>query len=144
MKKFLNEFNEFIARGNVIDLAVGIIIGGAFGKIITSLVEDIIMPPIGILISGVSFSNIKIILKESYINSDGKAIDAVALNIGNFLQIALNFIIVAFCIFLVIKTINRLKRIKLAEDRKPEIAQMQKLTKQEELLIEIRDLLKNK
>lgn len=127
--KIIDEFKQFAARGNVIDLAVGIIIGSAFGKIVSSLVEDVIMPPIGILIGGVNFSDLKIVLK----NENGAV---VALNYGNFVQTAVNFLIIAFSVFLMIKGINILKRLK----KKP--VESKKTTNEEKLLTEIRDLLK--
>lgn len=128
--KIIDEFKQFAVRGNVIDLAVGIIIGSAFGKIVSSLVEDIIMPPMGILIGGVSFSDLKVVLK------DGSGVASVTLNYGNFLQIAVNFLIIAFSVFLMIKGINILKRLK----KKP--VEAKKATNEEKLLTEIRDLLK--
>lgn len=147
MKKIINEFKEFASRGNVIDLAVGVIIGGAFGKIVTSLVEDIIMPPMGLILGGVNFNDIKIILKVAEYDETGKLIIAeVAIRIGTFLQTSLNFIIVAASIFIMIKAINTLRneiekreKKKLAEEA--EVAQVQKVT-EIEILQEIRDLLK--
>lgn len=137
--KIINEFKEFISKGNVVDLAVGVIIGGAFGKIVTSLVEDLIMPPIGLLIGGVSFSDLKIQLKEAGVDAAGKVIPAVAINYGNFLQITFNFIIIAAAVFLMIKAINKLKR----EQKQQETKQTKANDKEEvKLLKEIRDLLK--
>lgn len=103
--KILNEFKEFAMKGSVIDLAVGVVIGGAFGKIVTSLVNDVIMPPIGLLLGGVDFSDKLFVLKAA---SD--AGPAVTLNYGNFINAAVDFLIVAAAIFLVIKQVNRLKR----------------------------------
>jgi large conductance mechanosensitive channel len=134
----IKEFKEFAMRGNVIDLAVGIIIGGAFGKIVTSFVSDVIMPPIGLLIGGVKFTDLKFILKEAVINPSGKIIsEAVTLNIGNFIQVIFDFLIVAFAIFLLIKTLNRLQKKQEAAPAVPPPP-----TKEEALLTEIRDLLK--
>lgn len=141
MKKFLKEFREFAARGNVIDLAVGVIMGGAFGKIVTSLVEDLIMPPIGVLIGGVDFADLSITLKDASVDSNGAIIEAVTWNYGNFIQLTFNFLIVALSIFLLIKAINKLKR---EDEKKKEIKEEKKVEKsaQVKLLEEIRDLLK--
>ena len=133
---FLKEFKEFAMRGSVIDLAVGVVIGGAFGKIVTSLVDDIIMPPIGFITGGVDFSNMKYVIKEG---NEAAGVAEVAITYGNFINVLIQFIIIAFCIFLVIKGINSLKREKPAE---PEAAPAP--TKEEALLMEIRDILKNK
>lgn len=133
---FLKEFKEFAMRGSVIDLAVGVVIGGAFGKIVTSLVDDIIMPPIGYITGGVDFSSLKKVIKEG---NEATGVAEVAINYGNFINVLIQFIIVAFCIFIVIKGINSLKREKAAE---PEAAPAP--SKEETLLAEIRDILKNK
>jgi len=125
----LKEFKDFAIKGNAIDLAVGVIIGGAFGKIISSLVTDIIMPPLGLLIGGADFSTKSLILKGETLTSP-----AVTLNYGLFLNNILSFIIIAFSIFIVIKQLNRFKREKKVKE--PE------LTREEKLLIEIRDSLK--
>ncbi len=142
MKKFLKEFREFAARGNVIDLAVGVIMGGAFGKIVTSLVEDLIMPPIGVLIGGVNFADLSVTLKNARVDSNGSVIEAVTWNYGNFIQVTFNFLIVALSIFLLIKAINKLKR---EDEKKKEIKEEKKVEKstQVKLLEEIRDLLKD-
>ena len=129
----LKEFKEFAMRGNVIDLAVGVIIGGAFGKIIASLVADIIMPPIGLLVGGVNFVDLKWQMKPAMI-VDGVKKAGVTLNYGNFIQITFDFLIVAFCIFLFVKGINSMSKNK---DVTPAIP-----SKEEQLLTEIRDLLK--
>ena len=130
---FIKEFKEFATKGNMIDLAVGVVIGGAFGKIVTSLVDDIIMPPIGFLINGIDFKDIKINLKDAVVDAAGKVISpGVTINLGNFLQVLLQFVIIAFAIFLAIKAINSMRKHEKA-----------KVT-QEELLTEIRDLLKTK
>jgi len=130
------EFKEFAVKGNVIDLAVGVVIGGAFGKIVSSLVADIIMPIIGILTGGVNLKFLYLTLKE--VNGTNPAI---ILNYGQFIQNILDFFIIAFSIFLFIKLINRLKR---QEKKVEEAKEEAKITKEEELLTEIRDLLKNK
>lgn len=135
--KFVQEFKQFAMKGNVVDMAVGIIIGAAFGKIITSLVNDVIMPPIGLLIGGVDFTDLKVTLKGASVDDAGNAINAVTLNWGNFVQTALDFLIVAFAIFLLIKAINRLKK---KEEEAP--AAPPEPGKEEKLLTEIRDLLK--
>ncbi|MDE7074051.1 MAG: large-conductance mechanosensitive channel protein MscL, partial [Odoribacter sp.] len=100
---FFKEFKTFAMRGNMVDMAVGIIIGGAFGKIVSSLVSDIIMPPIGLLIGGVSFDNLKLVLKKAHTDAaTGQVTEAVSINYGNFIDTALDFIIIAFSIFLII------------------------------------------
>jgi len=128
----VKEFKDFISRGNVVDLAVGVIIGAAFGKIVTSLVTDIIMPPIGMLLAGIDFNNLKYVLKEAV----GKA-PAVSINYGLFINNVIDFLIVAFCIFMVVKGINSMK--KPVEEPAP--APDPEPTKEEVLLTEIRDLL---
>lgn len=137
----LNEFKEFAVKGNVIDLAVGVIIGGAFGKIVASFVNDVIMPPLGLLLGGVDFKNLKIFLKEGVLNDAGEVVtEAVTLNYGMFIQNVVDFTIIAFVIFLAIKGINRMKR---KEEVAPEApAPPPAPTKSEILLEEIRDLLK--
>lgn len=139
MKKFFHEFKEFAMRGNVVDMAVGVIVGGAFGKIVTSLVNDIIMPPIGFLLGGVNFKDLSIKLGEK-LAEDGKTMEAVTLNYGNFIQQTVDFLIIAFCVFLLVKAVMKIVKKKEAEPApaKPEP------TAEEKLLTEIRDLLKNK
>jgi len=132
--KILDEFKSFAVKGNAIDMAVGIIIGGAFGKIITSIVSDIIMPPIGLLVGGVNFTDLKFILKDAIGD-----IPAVTINYGNFIQVAFDFIIIAFSIFMVIKLLNSAKRKEKVEEVKEEAPAP---SKEEILLTEIRDLLK--
>ena len=133
----LKEFKEFATKGNVLDLAVGVIIGGAFGKIVSSLVADIIMPPIGLLIGGVKFTDLKLTLKASVPAASGQAgQDAVTMNIGNFIQAAFDFLIVAAAIFVLVKLVNSLKR-KKEEAPAPVI-----VSREVELLTEIRDLLR--
>ena len=110
MKKILQEFKQFAMRGNVVDMAVGIIIGGAFGKIVSSVVADIIMPPVGLLIGGVNFSDLKITLKEAVMKGGAEVTPAVTLNYGNFIQTTLDFIIIALAIFLLVKGMNALNK----------------------------------
>ena len=131
---FLQDFKAFAMRGNVIDMAVGVIIGGAFGKIVSSIVADVIMPPIGLLVGGVNFTDLKLQLKPAGVE---KA--AVTLNYGNFLQATFDFIIIAFSIFLFIRLLAKLNRKK---EEVPAPAAPPAPSKEEVLLTEIRDLLK--
>ena len=141
---FFAEFKRFIARGNVMDMAVGVIIGGAFGKISTSLVNDVIMPAVSMLTGGVDFSNWKIVLKAAVASSDGIIDPAteVAINYGNFLATILDFLIIAFAVFCLIKFLNGLHRKKEEEPAPAEEPAPPEPTKEEVLLTEIRDLLK--
>ena len=135
---FTSEFKEFVSKGNVIDLAVGVVIGAAFGKIVTSLVDDILMPPIGLLIGGVNFSDLKCTIQQATIDSAGNPVAAVTINYGNFIQIAISFLIIALAIFVfVIKPMNAMKR---KEAVAPSVTPAP--TKEIVLLSEIRDLLK--
>lgn len=118
--KILQEFKEFAVKGNVIDLAVGVIIGGAFGKIVTSLVNDIIMPPIGALLDDVDFKDLKYYLVSTEGMSDAQLAEAPAIMYGSFINTVLDFLIVALCIFFMVKGINRLRRI--TEKEKKEVA----------------------
>lgn len=129
-----SEFKEFIARGNVVDLAVGVVIGAAFGKIVTAFVDKIIMPPIGLLVGGVDFSKWAWTLKEATVDAAGKEVPAIAIGIGEFLNTVIQFVIVAFAIFLLVRAVNRLHR-------KPEAAPA---APSEDVLLlrEIRDALK--
>jgi large conductance mechanosensitive channel len=137
---FIKEFKEFAMRGNVIDLAVGVVIGGAFGKIVTSLVDDLIMPIIGVITGGVDFSEKVVTLKEAILNADGSVLTpAVTLNYGNFINVIIQFLIIAFCIFVVIKALNSLKK----KEEEPAAAPAGP-SNEEVLLTEIRDLLRNK
>ena len=136
----LSEFKEFAVKGNVIDLAVGVIIGGAFGKIVSSFVNDVVMPPIGILIGGVDFKDLNLILKEATTNDLGEAVAAVTLNYGSFIQNIVDFTIIAFVIFMAIKGINKVNK-KKEEAPAPPPADPEP-TPSEKLLEEIRDLLK--
>ncbi len=143
-KSLIQEFKEFVSRGNVIDLAVGIIIGTAFGRIVTSIVEDIIMPPVGAILGGVNFSDLKLVLRETYIENE-KIMPEVALRYGNFLQITLNFLIIAASVFLFVKLINRLKRESKAKELKEEEKLKEQVVPESEevkILKEIRDSLK--
>lgn len=133
MGKLFEEFKSFALRGNVLDMAVGIILGSAFGKIVSSLVNDIIMPPIGLLLGGINFTDIKIFLKEATANQV-----AVTINIGNFIQIIVDFLIIAFSIFLIVKLFNSLKKKK-----EEKIIEQPQVSKIEILLEEIRDILKS-
>jgi len=137
----LKEFKDFALKGNVMDLAIGIIIGAAFGKIVSSLVADVIMPPIGLLVGGINFSDIKITLHDAVINPEtGKILkEAVYLKIGVFVQTLFDFLMVAFAIFLMIKALNRINRKIVEAPIKPAPP-----TKDQVLLTEIRDLLKEK
>jgi large conductance mechanosensitive channel len=130
----MQEFKTFAMRGNVVDMAVGIIIGGAFGKIVSSLVADVIMPPIGVLVGGINFSNLAITIK----NAVGESA-AVTLNYGKFIQTVFDFIIIAFAIFMLIKGMNSLKRKEEEASAQPPAP-----SKEEVLLTEIRDALRQK
>lgn len=133
----IKEFKEFAMKGNVVDLAVGVIIGGAFGKIVGSLVDDIIMPPIGYLTGGVDFSKLKIVIKAA---DEANKVAEVAIKYGNFINILIQFIIIAFCIFLIIKSINTLKAKEEAAPAPP--AAPTEPSSTDKLLMEIRDSLK--
>ena len=133
----LSEFKEFAMRGNVIDLAVGVVIGGAFGKIVTSLVDKVIMPPLGMLIGKVDFSSLAIELAPASVGADGKEIPAVMLGYGDFINTVVQFVIVAFAIFMLVKVINRLSRKKEEAPAAPAEPSEEVL-----LLREIRDNLK--
>ncbi|RHJ84341.1 large-conductance mechanosensitive channel protein MscL [Parabacteroides sp. AM08-6] len=139
MGNILQEFKKFAMRGNVIDMAVGIIIGAAFGKIVTSVVADIIMPAVGLLVGGVNFTDLKIVLKHAVMEGDKVITPAVSINYGNFIQVTFDFIIVAFAVFLLVKAVNSLtkKKEEAPAAPAPPPADVQ-------LLTEIRDLLKAK
>ena len=138
--KLLDEFKAFAMRGNVLDMAVGVIIGGAFGKIVSSLVADIIMPPIGLLVGGVNFSDLNWEMKSAVLDASNKVLTpAVTLNYGNFLQTTFDFLIIAFSIFMFIKLINNFAKKKEEAPAPPPVP-----SKEEVLLTEIRDLLKEK
>ena len=154
MKKFLKEFKAFAMRGNVIDLAVGVVIGGAFGKITTSIVNDIIMPIIGVLTGGVNFNEWKIVLKEAVLDATGAEVaKEVAITYGNTIAIIIDFIIIAFAVFCMVKAINTMhaKAEALRKKEEEETAAEPPAppappepSAEEKLLTEIRDLLKEK
>lgn len=135
----VTEFKQFAMRGNVVDMAVGIIIGGAFGKIVSSFVSDVLMPPIGLLLGGVNFTDLRVTLKEAVVDAGETIVPAVTINYGAFIQVILDFIIIAFAIFMMIKFMNSLNR-KKEEAPAPPPAPAEDIT----LLTEIRDLLKEK
>ncbi|NLV20208.1 MAG: large-conductance mechanosensitive channel protein MscL [Bacteroidetes bacterium] len=130
--KLLDEFKTFAMKGNMIDMAVGIIIGGAFGKIISSIVSDILMPPIGLLLGGVNFTDLKVVMKAAT-----ETVPAVTWNYGSFIQALIDFLIIAFSVFLIIKAMNSAKKKEEAAPAPPPAP-----SKEETLLSEIRDLLK--
>lgn len=138
---FFKEFKEFAVKGNVIDLAVGVIIGGAFGKITTSAVEDVIMPPIGMLLGKVEFKDLKIVFQEAVKTGDKITTTEVALKYGSFIQHVFDFAILAFCVFLMVKAINTLKKEPAPA---PAPVKAPEPTKEEILLTEIRDALRAK
>lgn len=142
----MKEFREFAMRGNVIDLAVGVIIGGAFGKIVNSVVTDIIMPPIGYVIGGVKFSDLKYTIEEAVAATPGlEAKPAVSINYGNFIQMVFEFVIIAFSIFMMIKLMNRMATLRKKEEAAAEVAApAPEPSREQQLLAEIRDLLKHK
>ena len=150
MGKFFQEFKEFAVKGNVMDMAIGVVIGGAFGKIVTSLVSDLIMPLIGAATGGLNFTDWKWVVKPEVaeqVNEAGEviqqAVPALTLNYGNFLQVIFDFLIIALSIFMVVRGINKMKA-KLEKPAEPEAPAAPAGPTQEELLTEIRDLLKNK
>jgi large conductance mechanosensitive channel len=142
---FFKEFKQFALRGNVVDMAVGIIIGAAFGKIVSSLVNDVIMPPIGMLLGGVNFTDFKVVIKDAIpatVDAAGNAVPeiaAVTLNYGSFIQVIIDFLIIALAIFMMIKVMNNLKKKEEAIPPPPPAP-----SKEETLLAEIRDILKSK
>jgi len=136
---FASEFKAFAMRGNVIDMAVGIVIGGAFGKIVSSFVADVVMPPIGMLTGGVDFSKVVVTLQEATVDADGNEVAAITMNVGKFTNTVLDFIIIAFAIFMVIKAMNSAKKKEEAKPAPPPAP-----SKEELLLGEIRDLLKQR
>lgn len=153
MKKFMSEFKAFAMRGNVIDLAVGVVIGGAFGKITTSIVNDIIMPIIGVITGGLNFGDWKIVLKQAILDAEGAVVNPeVAITFGNTIAIILDFIIIAFAVFCMVKGINGLhakaEALKKKEEEEaavveePAPAVEPEPSAEEKLLTEIRDLLK--
>ena len=143
MAKFIQEFKDFAMKGNVVDMAVGVIIGGAFGKIVTSVVNNILMPPIGVLLGNVDFTELKLTLKEAVMEGENVVSEAVTLNYGQFIQDIVDFIIIAFCIFLMIKGVTKLTT-KKEEPKAEEPAPAPEPSAEEKLLTEIRDLLAKK
>ena len=138
--KMLDEFKAFAMRGNVVDMAVGIIIGGAFGKIISSFVSDVLMPPLGLLLGGIDFKDMLYTLKAAVMEGGEVITPAVTLNYGMFIQNVVDFLIIAFAIFMAIKGMNSMKKKEEVAPAAPEAHPAQ--TKEQELLAEIRDLLK--
>ena len=140
MGKFLTDFKEFAMRGNVVDMAVGVVIGGAFGKIVSSLVGDVIMPAVGVLTGGANFSNLKWVIQQASGDAAGTEIPEVAIGYGAFIQSVLDFLIIAFCIFVVIRAMMKLKKKEevMAEEEAPAAPTT------EQLLSEIRDILKER
>lgn len=136
--KFLEEFRKFAMRGNVIDMAVGVVIGGAFSKIVTSLVNDIVMPLIGLVSGGVDFTSMRWVIREAHTAVDGTQIAEASLNYGKFIQTAVDFAIIAFSIFLAVKLINRFRQKDGARTAAPAPKPADVV-----LLEEIRDILKN-
>lgn len=142
--RYWKEFKEFAVKGNVVDLAVAVIIGGAFGKIVSSLVADVVMPVVGVIIGGFNFAGLKIVLKKAILGADGVTIaQAVTINIGNFIQNIFDFLIIALAIFFMIKLMSKIKSRLIREEEAAKKEEVPKaLSKDQELLIEIRDLLK--
>ena len=149
---FLKDFKAFAMKGNVMDMAVGVIIGGAFGKIVTSLVNDILMPPIGMLIGNVDFTDLSVTLKKAVVEAGVEVAPAVTWKYGSFIQQVVDFLILAFCVFMLVRIMNKLSTLKLKEEEtaapapepEPAPAPEPEPTKEELLLTEIRDLLKEK
>ena len=141
MSAFLKEFREFAVRGNVIDMAIGIIIGAAFGRIVSALVADVVMPPIGILVGNIDFSNLFVNLSSTPVASleEARAAGVPVIAYGSFINTVIDFIIIAFVIFFIVKQINRLKQAKAKAEAAPKAP-----NRQEVLLEEIRDLLKGR
>ena len=143
MKKFLSEFKEFAMKGNVVDMAVGVVIGAAFGKIVSSLVNDIIMPLVGVATGGMNFTDYKWVIQQAVMDGQEVINPEVSMNWGAWLQTIVDFLIVAFCIFVMIKFINNMrKRMEKQKEEEVAAAAVAEPTKEEQLLTEIRDLLK--
>lgn len=143
MKKFFNEFKEFAMKGNVVDMAVGVIIGGAFGKIVSSLVNDVIMPIITMLTGAADFTDLSIVLRKPIVDATGKTIsEGILLKYGSFLQNVIDFLIIALVIFMMLKVINKLAQLRKKAEIEEAVEEKGPTT--EELLSEIRDLLKEK
>ncbi|WP_340067097.1 large-conductance mechanosensitive channel protein MscL [Ascidiimonas aurantiaca] len=133
---FFKDFKSFLLKGDIVNLATAVIVGGAFGKIVTSLTKDILMPPIGVLLGGVEFTELKLTVQEATTNAAGEAVEAVTINYGSFIQTILDFVIIGFCIFIVLKAYEKTQK------KEEEAPAAPKGPTQEELLTEIRDLLK--
>lgn len=145
MKKFLEEFKAFAMRGNVVDMAVGIIIGGAFGKIVSSFVGDIVMPALGLLVGGIDFSDLSVTLKQAVMENGQEIAPVVMLRYGAFIQVIIDFVIIAFAIFMMIKAMAMLQRKKAeAVAETPAPAPEPQISEEQKLLAEIRDILKEK
>lgn len=142
MKKFLNEFKEFAMRGNVLDMAIGVVIGSAFSKITTSLVNDVFMPLIGLLIGGIDLGQLNLTLKAAVMDGDTVVKEPVTLGLGTFLSTIIDFILVAFVIFLMVKAINQFHKLAKKKEEEAPAPEEPKEPTSEELLTEIRDLLK--
>ena len=140
MKSFLDEFKKFVLRGNVIDMAIGVVIGSAFSKITSSLVNDLIMPFFAMMCGNVNFTELKVILKET-LDAEGNIVSQVTLNYGQFIQNIVDFLLIALCLFLVVKFMNAMKK---KEEAAPAPAPAPVKSDETVLLEEIRDLLKNK
>ena len=140
MGKLINEFKQFAVKGNAVDMAVGVIIGGAFGKIVSSIVNDLIMPPIGWLIGGVNFTDLKVTLPE--IDMGIEKLAPATINYGNFIQTTFDFLIISICVFLMLRAINKLVKKNEQAQKDAEAAKPAEPSKEEKLLTEIRDLLK--
>ena len=141
---FLQEFKAFALKGNVMDMAVGVMIGGSFGKIVTSLVNDVIMPPIGLVVGGVDFTDLNLTLKKAVVEAGTEVAPAVTWNYGAFIQQVVDFAILAFCVFMMVKVMNRLMKKKEEEAPAPAPAPEPEPSAEEKLLMEIRDLLKER
>lgn len=133
---FFKDFKSFLLKGDIVNLATAVIVGGAFGKIVSSFTKDVIMPPIGVLLGNVDFTELKLVIQEASTNAAGEEIAAVSINYGSFIQTVFDFVIIGFCIFMVLKAYEKTKK---KEEPAPEAP---KGPTQEELLAEIRDLLK--
>lgn len=143
MGKLLNEFKDFAMKGNVMDMAVGVVIGAAFGKIVTSLVNDLIMPLVGALIGNVDFTTLSVTLREAIMEGETVVKPAVTLHYGNFIQTLVDFLIVAWCIFMVVKGINKMKDLKKKEEEPAPAEPAEPVVPEDiQLLREIRDSLK--
>lgn len=140
MGKLINEFKQFAVKGNAVDMAVGVIIGGAFGKIVSSIVNDLIMPPIGWLIGGVNFTDLKATLPT--VDMGIEKLEPATINYGNFIQTTFDFLIIALCVFLMLRAVNKLTKKNEDTKKNAEPAKPAEPTKEEQLLTEIRDLLK--